>query len=203
MKIVAITIAAMSVCACAQMAPSHEIPAKQDHINAGIEAGDSVEITTKDGTYREFVVKDVGPNSIEGPAETIPFGEISKLVKRSWEAPTHPCAVGAPVGCSIPEIVLILSSDYAEQAEKFHPACVTHDFCYRHGYITYGVSREACDDTFYADVKKACAGPYGLDLLDIEQSAMCKLAADQTYNAIRRYGEPHYQTTTGRYCEYQ
>jgi hypothetical protein len=197
------TAAAVFLCACAQLVPSHEIPAKQDHINAGVQAGDSVEIITTDGRHVEFVVTDVVANGIEGPSETIPFGEIDKLVIRSWEAPKNPCAVAAPVGCSIPEIVLILSSDYAKQAEKFQPACVAHDFCYRHGYITYGESREECDNTFYADIKKACAGPYGLDRLDIEQSIICKLAADQTYNAVRHYGEPHYKTTTGSYCEYQ
>ena len=203
MKTSAIIIAALTVCACAQIVPSHEIPAKPDHVNAGVQAGDRVEITTKDGRHREFVVKDVSANSIEGPLETIPIGEISKLVKRSWEAPTHPCAVGVTVGCSVPEVLLILSSEYAQQADKFHPACVTHDFCYRHGFATYGTKREACDNNFYEDMKAACAGSSGLDRFDIEQYTICKLAANQTFKAVRRYGEPHYQTLASSYCEFR
>jgi hypothetical protein len=128
LQVAASVLAAMAVCACARLTPSHEIPVKPDHINAGVQAGDTVEITTKDGETREFVVTEVGTTSIEGPSASIPFGEISKLVKRSWEAPTHPCAVGVEVGCSIPEVVLLMSEDYKEQAEKFHPVCVTHDF---------------------------------------------------------------------------
>ena len=128
MKTCLLVIASLAICGCAQIAPSHDIPPKPDHINAGVQVGDTVEITTKDGTYRKFVVTNVGANAIDGPTESIPFGEISSLVKRSWEAPTHPCAVGVAVGCSIPEVVLLLSSDYKQQSDKFHPACVTHDF---------------------------------------------------------------------------
>jgi len=203
MKTTVIIMAAIAACACARIAPSHEIPVKPDHINAGIEAGDTVEITTKDGETRKFVVKEVGTSSIEGPSETIPFSEISKLVKRSFEAPTHPCAVGVEVGCSIPEVVLLLSSEYKEQAEKFHPACVTHDFCYRHGFATYGATRDECDNTFYDNMKTACGGTFGFIVVDFEQSAICNLAARQTFNVVRTHGEKHYKSTGGSYCEYR
>ncbi len=203
MKTTLIIVAAMAVCACARLTPSHEIPVKPDHINAGVQVGDTVEITTKDGKTREFVVTKVGTSSIEGPSEIILFREISMLVKRSWEAPTHPCAVGVAVGCSIPEVVLLISGDYKDQAEKFHPACVTHDFCYRHGFATYGASRDECDSNFYDNMKTACAGAFGFIVLDLEQAAICNLAASSTYNAVRAYGEKHYKTTGGSYCEYR
>ena len=203
MKTILIIMAAMAVCACAQIAPKHEIPVKPDHINAGIKAGDTVEITTLDGETRKFVVKEVGSNSIEGPTESIPFSQILKLVKRSFTAPTHPCAVGVQVGCSIPEVVLLLSSEYKDQADKFHPACVTHDFCYRHGFATYGASRDECDDTFYENMKASCGGAFGFIVGDFEQSAMCNLAAMQTFNVVRTYGDKHYQSTGGSYCEYR
>jgi coproporphyrinogen III oxidase len=108
-----------------------------------------------------------------------------------------------PVGCSIPEVVLLLSGDYEEQAEKFHPACVTHDFCYRHGVATYGVTRDECDTAFYDDMKKTCKGLGGLGVLDIQGFGTCQLAANQTYEAVRRRGEEHFQTTTSTYCEYR
>ena len=202
-RITAIVVLAMGVFACAQIVPSHEIPAKPDHINAGIKVGDTVEILTKDGEFRRFVVTNVGANTIEGPSEIILFGDISSLVLRSFEAPTHPCAVGVTVGCSVPEIVLLLSSEFKQQAEKFHPACVTHDFCYRHGFATYGATREECDRIFHEDMKASCSGNSTLDLIDFEQSAICRIAADQTYNTVRRYGEPHYQTGSSSYCEFR
>jgi hypothetical protein len=202
-KITASLLLAAALCGCAQIVPSHEIRAKPDFIHAGVQAGDSVEITTKDGKYREFVVKNVGANTIEGSEETIPFSEITLLVKRSWKEPTHPCGGGVPVGCSIPQVVMILSEDYQEQADKFHPACVTHDFCYRHGFATYGAKKEECDSEFYDNMKIACDGTGGLGRLDITKYGICQLAANQTYEAVRRYGEEHYLTTTSLYCEYR
>ncbi len=198
-------IAALLISAhgCSHVVPSHSIPAKPEFIRVGVQTGDLVEITTKDGEYRKFVVQDIGIDTIEGPSETIRFSEIERIVKRSWKEPAHPCGGGLPVGCSIPEVVLLLSGDYEKQAEKFHPACVTHDFCYRHGVATYGVTRDECDTVFYNDMKKACKGLGGLSVLDIQGFATCQLAANQTYEAVRRRGEEHFQSTTSTYCEYR
>ncbi len=191
-------IAALLISAygCSHVVPSHDIRAKPAYIQAGVQSGDLVEITTKEGNYRDFVVKDVGTDAIEGPSENIRFNEIESIVKRSWKEPAHPCGGGVPVGCSIPEVVLLLSGDYKRQAEKFHPACVTHDFCYRHGVATYGVTRDECDTAFYSDMKKACKGWGGLDLLDIQAFGKCQLAASQTSEVVRRRGEKHFQSTT-------
>ena len=198
-------IAALLVSAygCSHVVPSHSIRAKPEFIRVGVQAGDLVEITTKDGQYRKFVVEDVGTDTIEGPSETIRFNEIESIVKRSWKEPAHPCGGGMPVGCSIPEVVLLLSGDYERQAEKFHPACVTHDFCYRHGVATYSVTRDECDTAFYNDMKKACKGFGGLDVLDIQGFGKCQLAANQTYEVVRRRGEKHFQSTTSTYCDYR
>lgn len=198
-----IVIVAVAASGCSHVVPSHDIPAKPEFIRAGVQAGDLVEVTTKDGEYREFKVTDVGTDVIEGPAETIRFAEIQSLVKRSWKEPAHPCGGGIPVGCSIPEVVLILSKRYQQQAEKFHPACVTHDFCYRHGFATYGVAREECDAVIYTDMKKACAGMGGLGALDVKEFGICQLAANQTFEAVRQHGEKHFLTTTSTYCEYR
>ena len=202
-RIIAIGLVVATLCGCAQVVPSHEIRAKPEHIRAGVQVGDSIEVTTRDGQYREFEVTNVSVNTIEGPTETIPFSEITHLVKRSWKTPEHPCGGGKPVGCSIPEVVLVLSDVYKEQAEKFHPACVTHDFCYRHGFTTYGAKRDECDQAFYTNMKSACGGMAGLDRFDFKGYGICQLAARQTFEAVRRYGEPHYLATTGSYCEYR
>ena len=191
------------LCGCGHIVPSHNIPTNPKYILAGVQAGDSVEVTTGDGKYREFIVVSVGASSIEAPYESIPFSDIVKLVKRSWQEPAHPCGGGMPVGCSIPEVVLILSQQYESQAAKFHPACVTHDYCYRHGFATYGVEREQCDDDFYNNMKKACGGRAGLNRLNFREFGVCQLAANQTFQAVRRYGEQHFLTTTSLHCEYQ
>ena len=194
---------AIAVYGCAQIVPSHDIRAKPEFIRVVVQAGDLVEITTKDGEYREFVVKDVGTNHIEGPSETIRFSDIQRIVKRSWQEPAHPCGGDIPVGCSIPEVVLILSEPYGQQAKKFHSSCVTHDFCYRHGSATYGATHAECDLIFYDDMKKAC-GSMGLaNVLNVEDFSKCQLAASSTYEAVRRYGEKYFRTTTSTYCEYR
>ena len=188
---------------CSQITPSHDIRAKPEYIQAGVQTGDLVEITTKDGKHKKFVVEGVGTNDIKGPSETIPFSEIQSIVKRSWKEPAHPCGGAIPVGCSIPEVVLLLSKDYEQEAEKFHPACVTHDFCYRHGFATYGATRQECDTVFYNDMKKVCTGMGGLGVLDVKEFGICQLAANQTYEGVRRYGEKHFRTTASTYCEYR
>ena len=198
-----IAVIAIVPSGCSHMAPKHNIPARPDFIQAGVKAGDSIEVTTKDGKHRTMVVKDVTNDAIVGTTETIRFGEIKSIVKRSWTEPEHPCGGGLPVGCSVPEVILLLSGDYEKQAEKFHPACVTHDFCYRHGFATYGTTREECDTIVYDDMQKACGGTGGLDVFDFQEYGICQLAANQTYSAIRRYGEKHYQTATSSYCEYR
>lgn len=203
LALVLLACLAIGAYGCSAVTPSHDIRVKPEYIKAGVQTGDRVEITTKDGKHRELVVEDVGTNAIRGPSETIPFSEIQSIVKRSWQEPAHPCGGQLPLGCSIPEVFLILSEDYAQQAEKFHPACVTHDFCYRHGVATYGATREECDTAIYSDMKNACKGFGGLGVLDAKEFGICQLAANQTYEAIRRHGEKHFQTSASTYCEYR
>jgi hypothetical protein len=188
---------------CAQVTPAHDIPVKPEYIKAGIQVGDTIEVTTLDGEVHRFEVVDVQPHEIAGPDGAIAVTNIRSIKKRSWTVPIHPCGNNEPVGCSIPDVVLVISSDYAEQAEKYHPACVTHDFCYRHGFATYGLVREQCDAEFLQDMKQACAGYGGLGRLDVEQYGICQLAASQTYEAVRRKGEPSFRTTGSTYCEYR
>lgn len=117
--------------------------------------------------------------------------------------PAHGCGGSEPLGCSIPTAVLVVSSDYEEQADKFHGACVTHDLCYRHGAATYGLSREECDAEFYENIKSACSGFKGLGVLDPQDFAKCQFAARQTYDAVRAHGERHYRSASSTYCVYR
>ena len=188
---------------CAQVTPAHDIPVKGEYIKAGIQVGDTIEVTTLDGEEHRFEVVDVQPHEIVGPDGAIAVTNIQSIEKRSWTEPGHPCGNNEPVGCSIPEVLLVISSKYGEQVEKYHPACVTHDFCYRHGFVTYGVTREQCDAEFLQDMKQACGGFGGLGRLDAKEYGICHLAASQTYETVRRKGEPHFRTTGSTYCEYR
>jgi coproporphyrinogen III oxidase len=114
-----------------------------------------------------------------------------------------PCGGGEPLGCSIPTAIRVISEDYDAQADKFHDACVLHDLCYRHGAATYGHAREECDTEFYTNMKSACDGIAGLGVLDPEEFAKCRLAAKETYEAVKAHGEKHYRTTTSTYCDYR
>jgi hypothetical protein len=187
---------------CSVGTPSHDIPVRSDYIEAGVQVGDTIKITMKDGEEITIVVVNVGLDYIEGPDGNITVSDIQKIVKRSWQPPGHPCGANEPVGCSVPDVILLVEK-YKEQAEKFHPACVTHDFCYRHGNATYGESRENCDEDFLVAMKKSCGGMGGIGILDLEQYSICHTAAQQTYNAVRLKGEPAFRTTTSSVCEYK
>ena len=142
MRTAGIAILSVAVAACSY-APLQDVRAKPEHIQAGVKPGDRVEIETKDGESVEFVVTAVSADAVEGGGVRVPIGDIQKIGVRSWKEPEHPCGAGQPVGCSIPEVVMVLSDQLLQQADKFHGACVTHDFCYRHGFATYGAERDA------------------------------------------------------------
>lgn len=182
--------------------PSHDIKPKPEHIKAGVQVGDKIEIVTKDGEEIDMVVTDVSASALESENRRVLFLEIEKLTKRSWSEPGHPCGAGEPVGCSVPQVLLVLSSDLENQIDKFRKPCVTHDFCYRHGSATYGLKRSDCDTTFYDDMRAACNGGGVLDMFDPKDLALCELSANRTYEAVRTYGDDAFRTTTSTYCEY-
>lgn len=194
-------VAALVVCSCGY-APAHEIKAKPEFIQAGVKPGDTIDVTTHDGVETTIVVSEVRATAIAGENQVILFRDIESISVRSWKRPEHPCGAGEPVGCSIPEVVLTLSNDYGNQAAKFHPSCVLHDFCYRHGFATYGTDRETCDSNFYEDMLLRCNTMGAVSVLDIKEYTICQAAAVQTYEAVRRYGETAYRTTTSTVCEY-
>lgn len=201
-NVVIAVLALLSLAACG-WAPRQEIKPKPNYIQAAVEPGDTVEIETRQGEKITFEVSDVTTDAIVGDTERVEFGDIARISKRSWKKPAHPCASAEPLGCSIPEVVLAMSELYKEQADKFHDACVEHDLCYRNGFATYGIDRQTCDAEFYENMKKDCNGTGRLGVLDPTNYGICQVAASQTYEAVRRFGESAYRTTTSSYCEYR
>jgi hypothetical protein len=92
---------------------------------------------------------------------------------------------------------------------RFEPACIQHDFCYRHGHATYGYDRRRCDERFRADMETECESPaFGTDWIvgsidKLSQGAACRSAAAQFYDAVRRFGEKAFRTTDGTVCKYE
>lgn len=195
-------VLAMLVGSCS-VVPAHDIKPTPPFVMAGVQPGDRVEITTKDGQQYELIVTEVSAVSIKSENQAVVIADIDTLTKRSWSIPGHPCGAGEPVGCSVPEVLLILSDDLNEQIDKFRQPCATHDFCYRHGHATYGVERLECDTNFYDDMRETCGEDGVFDLLDYEDRALCELAANRIYEAVRKHGEPAFRTTASTYCEYR
>lgn len=201
-RLLCIVLAASLTGACSY-APLHDVLVKPEHIKAGVRPGDTVEIETTEGKTVEFVVTAVTADAVEGDGQRVPISDMQKIGVRSWKEPQHPCGAGEPVGCSIPEVVLVLSDNLLQQADKFHRSCVTHDFCYRHGFATYGIERVECDKTFYQDMQTECGSGGALSVLDVKEYSLCNLAARQTFDAVRRHGEPAFRRSTSSYCEYR
>ena len=201
-KLALISLLALSACV---YTPRHEIRPEPAHIRAGVAPGDRVEVVTLDGRQLEFEVTAVENDALVGGGERVSFLDIAALFKLSWKEPGHPCGAGRPVGCSIPKVVAVMSGNLGGYGDRFHQACKHHDFCYRHGYATYGTSRDACDDQFRAAMEIECGTLSVLDMMDAERArehTVCTLAAEQMYVAVRRYGEDAYETADSTYCEY-
>jgi hypothetical protein len=191
-------------------APEQEVMPHPDYIAAAVEPGDEVSVETVDGRQLELVVAEVTGDAVIGiDGRRVAIADIRRLTLRSWSEPEHPCGAGEPVGCSIPAVVTEVSSYHAEYGEQFRPACVRHDYCYRHGHATYGYDQRSCDERFYADMKSRCGD--GLATVTLEaladtdklaEGAKCRFAADQFYEAVRRHGHKAFRTTTSTVCEF-
>lgn len=66
---------------------------------------------------------------------------------------------GRGLNCSIPPLAgpaFEREKDHAPVSLRFRQACVMHDFCYRHGYATYGYSQADCDTMLQESAYRLC-----------------------------------------------
>jgi hypothetical protein len=203
----ALVISVLFALGACSYAPMQDVRTEPAFIDAGIAPGDQILVETADGEELQFEVRRMSGDVIFGVnGEEVAYEDIEKMQKRSWEEPEHPCGGGRPVGCSIPEVVTAISGFYEGYQKRFHQACVQHDFCYRHGFATYGRIRQECDDNFYSDMNNECGDTSFFDALDSDnfrKKAECKLAADQLYIAVEKYGSDAYQEAGSTVCEYE
>jgi hypothetical protein len=203
----ALVVGLLLVVSACSYAPMKDVRTEPAFIDAAIAPGDQISVETADGKELQFEVRLLSGEVIFGVnGEEIAYEDIDRLQKRSWEEVPHPCGGGRPVGCSIPEVITAVSGYYKDYQERFHQACVQHDFCYRHGYATYGRIRQECDDNFYSEMNKECGDTTLLRILDTDsfrRRAECKLAADQLYIGVQKYGSDAFDEAGSTVCEYE
>jgi hypothetical protein len=82
-----------------------------------------------------------------------------RIAANSQQVTTTNSALNKELSCSIPKVfdrMLTFGSNYRSIVNQFRAACVQHDFCYRHGATTYGLTQAQCDDDLYDQITLLC-----------------------------------------------
>jgi hypothetical protein len=174
-----------------------------DFVLVEIQPGDRIRITTKDGEQRKAVVASVRSDRIVTRDHSYDLADIALLEKRSESPPANPCRPALPLGCSVPDWAALLHDSQSRYRDYFYPSCEQHDFCYRHGWATYGHGKEACDSRFLSDMQAQCHPGDFTQLLQIGSDyPTCGAVAMEFYLAVQKYGAARYRSANSSYCEY-
>ena len=188
--------------ACAQW---WEVRPYTDFVRAEIRPGDKLRIETRNGEKRKLTVVAVKDDRIVGERQTIALADIEKLEKQSKTSPSNPCSPQVPLGCSVPQWATVLHDSQSHYKEYFYPSCEQHDYCYRHGFATYGMGKEACDYHFLQDMQAQC-NPDNLTELLLQSGTSyttCGAVAMEFYLAVQKYGADRFNdASSSTYCEY-
>lgn len=203
-------LAAVSIACVVACTPTHNVKPLPNFVSAGLERGDRVTITTHDDETHEFVITEIRGDVLVGDNAEFALQDIASIRKHAWKRPESPCGGEEPLGCSLPFLVSLASELHSYYREKFYDACAQHDYCYRHGFVSYGMDRKSCDDEFLVDMQYSCPDEAGsglgkfLEAVDtsVESRRSCLSVADDFYVAVRRYGEEKFATSNSTYCEY-
>lgn len=187
--------------ACAQWWQVRPYP---DFISAEIKPGDQVRIETSAGVRSKLVVVAVKDDRIIGENQTIMLNDIVLLEKQSKSPPANPCSPQVPLECSVPQWAQVLHDSQTRFKEYFYPSCEQHDYCYRHGAATYGMSQNACDSEFLLNMQAQCHPDDITELLQLtgDGYATCGAVALEFYLAVQKYGANRFKANTSTYCEY-
>jgi hypothetical protein len=176
-----------------------------DFVNAEIKPGDELRIKTRDGATIKLIVLNIRDDRIIGENQTVLLEDISLLEKNSNTPPANPCSPQIPLGCSVPQWATVLHSSQARYQDYFYRSCEQHDYCYRHGAVTYGKSRTACDYDFLQDMQEQCHPDHFVKLAlaaGSDDYATCNAVAMEFYLAVQQYGANRFKSTNSTYCEY-
>jgi hypothetical protein len=194
--------------ACAPLRPVRN---QSGYIEAAVAPGDSVSIETREGRSLRIRVAAVEAGEIHGErGERVAVADIESLSVRTWGQVRQPCGGDRKLGCSVPLPLAVASIYHDHYRVRFEQACIQHDFCYRHGYATYGRDRDSCDERFRQEMEAECEAHKGggSDALVggvdwFTQGATCRMAASQFYAAVRRFGADAFHTDESTVCEYE
>ena len=197
----------VGVAACT---PTHTVKPLENFVNVGLAPGDKVTVVTHGGESKEFVITAIQGDVLVGEDVRFALATLASIKKHAWSRPESPCGGDAPLGCSVPWLVAIVSEPHGHYKETFYDACAQHDYCYRHGFSSYGLNRDICDENFLHDMLALCPDPATgkvgkiFEAFDdsVESRRTCEQVAADYHDAVRRYGADKFLTTTSSYCEY-
>ncbi len=194
----------------AACAPMHTVKPLPDFVESALEPGDRITVTTYDGETHEFVVKELRGDLLVGENVQFALKDLASIKKHAWSRPDSPCGGEKALGCSLPLLVSLVSDTHSHYRSKFYDACAQHDYCYRHGFASYGLDRNTCDREFLLDMKNLCPAPAAgklgktLEIFDdsVDSRRTCLSVAEDYYEAVHQYGEDKFLTANSTYCEY-
>jgi hypothetical protein len=175
-----------------------------EFVEAEIEPGDKLRIETHDGRRSKLVVVAVKDDRIIGEQQTILLDDIVSLEKHSEDAPANPCSPQLPLGCSVPQWATALHDSQSRYKEYFYPSCEQHDYCYRHGAMTYGMTQTTCDYEFLQDMQAQCHPDTLVELILASglNYAECNAVAMEFYQVVQKFGSSRFKSSNSSYCEY-
>jgi len=191
----------ISLSGCAQW---WEVRPYPEFVQAEIVPGDTVRIETADGNNTKLVVVAVREDRIVGEHQTILLEDIARLEKQSKSAPANPCSPQVPLGCSVPQWAATLHESQARYRDYFYPSCEQHDYCYRHGALTYGMTQTTCDYEFLQDMQAQCNPDTLVEFVLASglNYAECSAVAMEFYQVVQKYGSSRFRSSNSSYCEY-
>jgi hypothetical protein len=199
-----VTLLCLPLLLLAACAPWWQVRPYPDFVRAELRPGDTLRIETLDGRHFTMTVTAVRDDRIDGETGSVRLADIARLEKQSKTPPANPCSPQVPLGCSMPDWAAVLHPSQAHYRDFFYPSCEQHDYCYRHGFATYGHGKEACDSRFLLDMQAQCQPDQFTDLLlqAGESYATCGAVAMEFYLAVQKYGASRYGSSGSTYCEY-
>lgn len=123
--------------------------------------------------------------------------------------PPGKCGAGEPLDCSTPWLAKVIephhwiTSGSALNQGVFSQACKRHDYCYRHGFLTYGKSKGDCDADFQRDMSRTCANPVASILTAGVSTGLCDSVAAEMFTAVQALGDKQFRKENGSVCEYE
>ncbi len=149
-----------------------------------------------------LLVDPVGVSAVEDPFRPYQLGSVYNLVSYLPWGDKSPEIIRYPIGCSGSTLAdfglqLFFPKTEGPFYEVFHPECVRHDLCYRHGYYTYQFTKEDCDDEFAEGLESRCA-----EVFAEPERIQCQRVAGVLALAARKFGHLSYHADDYPFRDY-